>query len=333
MTRVLFIVLAIVAVVAGATYGVYWKIVHDRALALLDQEVAAWRAAGYDIEWTDRTTGGFPMKVEAVFTAATVASPQDEEPWTWAGERLRVYLAPWAWDTITIEPEGIHSATTQTYGVIDADADDFSVTIQVDAGGVRSFGVTGKHAALVDRSTGQTVAAAASLSAIANRDEADAGLYHVIGGVDQPEWRGDNGDAPASISVDAEVGALDRLLAEGDLDPAALAAWTAAGGGLGIRDLRAIWPDSDLGANGVLALDQAGEWNGEVNLESRSPSAAFAHLSTLGALEPQRAAMAGAVGDALAANDANDVARLPLQLRSGEVMLLGQSLGKLEPAY
>ncbi len=332
MTRVLLIVAMLVAIAAGIAYGVYWKAVHDRALALLDQEIAAWRAAGYDVEWQSRTTGGFPLRIEAVFNAATIASPQDEEPWTWAGERLVVHLRPWAFDTITIEPEGLNSATTQEYGVLDADAENFSITVQADAVGVRSLGITGRHAAVVDRSNGDTIAAAESLSAIANRDEADTGLYRVIGGVDAPEWRGDGDAAPERISFDAEVGALDRLAAEGDLDPAALAAWVAAGGGLGIHDLRAMWPDSELGANGVLSLDQRGEWNGEVAIDSRSPSRAFAHLAAMGAIDTRAATQAGAVADALVTGEDRS-ARLAFELRSGEVYLLGLRLGRVEPAY
>jgi hypothetical protein len=325
-------IFAVLLVVAGLSgYAAYWKIVHDRALALLDEQVVVWRTQGYDVAWTSRTSGGFPFTVEAVFADARIANPVADEPWSWAGETLRVHLRPWDWTEIAIEPKGRQSAVTTRSGEVGAEARDFVVRLRADSVGLRTLTVTGRDAGVVTRA-GATLAAADSLAAHAERDAEDPGRYRVVGEIAGAQWSGATAGAPQLISLDADIGALDRLAAEGDLSAAALTAWAAAGGGLMVHDLRADWGDAAIGARGDLTLDRAGHWNGQVELDSRAPSRAFAHLASMGAIDAQAAAQAGAVADAMVRQGEQSV-RLVFDVRQGEVYLLGLRLGRLAPAF
>lgn len=316
----------------GGGYGVYWKIVHDRALALLMEQIEGWRAQGYDIRWATLTTEGFPLKVDAVLTEVRVAPPPNLEPWTWTGERLRVGLHPWALDTVIVSPEGLHSAETREWGVVDAVAESFSVTLAADETGLTRAVIDGRHASVVERANGATVAAAEALTVRAERWADDALSYSLIGAIERPEWDGSSGGAPERLDVDADLAAAGVIAATGVLDERTLRTWSQAGGRVDVRNLRADWGDSAVGAVGDLALDETGRWNGQVAVESRAPSRAFAHLAELGAVDPQAARQAGALADALARGE-DDTARLSFELRGGEVYVLGLRLGEVAPAY
>jgi len=168
-------------------YGVYWKVVHDQAIIIMGEQVEGWRAAGYDVDWASMESGGFPFKVEAVFTDPAVVSPADANPWSWRGETLRVSLRPWALTTLTIEPSGAHSMTTRDYGVIDAEAENFKVLVTSDAVGMRTITVTSGHAAAVRRLNGETLGAVTSINAHLERMAQDTGLYQFIGQAMEPE--------------------------------------------------------------------------------------------------------------------------------------------------
>jgi hypothetical protein len=323
--------LLLLAVVAGG-YGVYWKIVHDRARALLMEQIDGWRAQGYQIEWRALATGGFPLKVEAVLTDVRVAPPAGLEPWVWTGERLRVGLRPWALDTIIVSPEGRHSAETRQWGTVDAEAESFTVTLAADSVGLAKMVVDGRHPSAVRRASGATVAAAEALTVRVERWPGDALSYSVVGAVERPEWEGSGPGAPVRLDIDADLAAASVLAATGALDEPTLRAWAQAGGRVEVKTLQIDWGDSAIGATGDLAIDDRGEWNGEVAVESRAPSIAFAHLAQLGAIDPQAARQAGAVADAIARGE-DQTARLSFELRSGDVYLLGLRLGRVEGAF
>ena len=44
MTRVFLTLLTILLIVAAGAYGVYWKVVHDRALTLLDSDTSVFES-------------------------------------------------------------------------------------------------------------------------------------------------------------------------------------------------------------------------------------------------------------------------------------------------
>jgi hypothetical protein len=327
-----WIVLALIVAALAAGYSAYWKIVHDRAVIILDQQVAAWRAEGYDVDWESRETGGFPLKVEAVFAAPRASSPGGASPWSWSGETLRVHLRPWSFQRITLTPEGLSTATTPELGTLDAFSRDFAVTLEADAQGVKLVEIRGFGAGAVARPSGETIVGAEEIELRAARDRDDPGLYRVTGQARGPEWRNADRGAPQSLTLDMTLERADILAAYGELAPAALAAWADAGGRLTVNDLSADWGDSTIAARGDLTLDRSGGWNGEIALESREPARAFLHLAELGAIEPDTAAQAGAIAGALAENEGS-TARLSFNVRGGDVRLLGMRLGRVQPAY
>jgi hypothetical protein len=323
--------LLLAAVLAGG-YAVYWKIVRDRALALLMEQIESWRADGYRIEWTTLTTEGFPLKVDAVLTEVRVEAPSGVEPSEWTGERLRVGLHPWALDTIIIAPEGRQSAVTEEHGVVDAVAESFTVTLAADDVGLKRLVIDGRHPSAVRRADGATVAAAEAITINAERWEGDALSYSLVGAIGRPAWEGSSQGAPERLDIDADLAAVGLLAEAGDLDEAALRAWAQAGGRVDVRTLRADWGDSAIGAVGDLTIDEAGRWNGQVAVDSRAPSTAFAHLADLGVVDAQAARQAGAVADAIARGE-DDTARLAFELRAGEIYMLGLKLGQVDPAF
>lgn len=330
MKRLIALVLFVAALAAG--YTVYWKVVHDRAVAILDRQVAVWRAAGYDLSWSDRATGGYPLKVEAVFTAPAASSPIGAAPWSWSGEALRVHLRPWSYKRITLRPEGLSQASSPTLGALDAFAQEFAVTFEADALGLRLVSIKGRGAGAVERSTGRTLVGAEAIDILLERDAQTAGLYRITGQALGPDWRDADRGAPQNLALDMELARADVLAAYGELDRTALSAWADAGGRLDVASLRADWSDATIGARGELTLSQAGDWNGEIALESRDPARAFFHLAELGAIEPEAAAQAGALAGALVHED-DQTARLAFNLRDGEVRLLGVRLGRVQPAF
>jgi hypothetical protein len=332
--RRLWVWIALLLFVTGlaGAYAAYWKIVHDRAVALLDAQVEVWRAQGYDVTWSERETGGFPLKVEAVFTRPAASSIAGPSPWSWSGETLRVHLRPWAYQRITLTPEGLNTLASEETGTLDAFAREFSVTLEADAQGVKLVALKGRGAGAVVRATGETFAGAESIDLRAARDSGDPSFYRVTGEATGPAWRYADRGAPETLSLDLEIDRADVLVARGALDEAALSAWAEAGGGLNVRKLDADWGDSGFGAEGELTLDRAGRWNGAIALESRDPARAFFHLAELGAIEPEAAAQAGALAGAMV-RDGEDAARLAFNLREGEVRLLGLRLGSVAPAF
>jgi len=311
-------------------YGVYWKIVHDQAIVIMGDQVEGWRAAGYDIDWSSMESGGFPFKVELVFSDPAVASPADAEPWSWRGETLRVSLRPWALTSLTIAPRGAHSMTTRDYGVVDAEAENFKMRVTSDAIGLRTVTITSGYIAAVRRLNGETLCAVSSISIYLERMADDAGLYQLIGQAADPEWTAANGAAPVSISLQAALSEADVLGAHRDLDARAISAWAQAGGRITVDDARLDWDDASIGASADLTVDRNGQWNGAVTLTSSSPSTALGKLAALGAMAPSEARQIGAAAEVLAALGQDSI---PITVRDGEVFGLGFRIGRTPRAF
>lgn len=312
-------------------YGVYWKIVHDQAIVIMGDEVEGWRAAGYDITWSEMSSGGFPFNVEAVFTDPAVTSPPDGEPWSWRGETLRVAVRPWALTTLTVRPEGAHSVTTQDYGVVDAEASDVVVSVHSDAQGLRAADVMTGHVAAVRRVSGETLFAAESVAARVERLPEDAGLYQLAGDVRRPEWTDSNGAAPDEAIVQAALNKTDVLAAQRDLDARAIAAWANAGGRIVVSDARLTWPDAEFGLSADLTVARNGHWDGQVLLDLKPTTKVIAKFIELGLVEARDAQP---LTDLLArASSDVDLDDLPITIRDGQARWIAFRVADVPRAY
>lgn len=323
-----WLVLALIGVATGL-YGLYWKVVHDRAIVIVGDQIEAWRLAGYDVRWSEMRSGGFPLSVEAVFADPVIASPPGREAWSWTGEGLRVSLRPWALDTYTVEPRGLHSVTSRIYGALDAEAHGLTVRIRSDGDGLRALRLTSGPAAVVRHLDGATLLAANALDARLDRDAADAGRFAFLGEARELEWLDGDDAEPERAAAHVELGAADVLAAQRGLDARALSAWAAADGDLVIHEARLDWLDSALAADGALSVNENGELVGAIGLESSAPSRAIAHLAALGMIDEDAMARIEGVTRVLGDNEM----RIDLEVRAGQAYLLGLPLGPLPRVF
>ena len=318
--------------VIGGGYSAYWKVVHDQALAIMDAEIDAWRAAGFDASWSERTSGGFPLKVEAVFEDPAVASPPGADAWRWSGAQLSVLVYPWSINQITIAPAGLHTVTTRESGEINAEAERLRINARSDAEGLEAITLTSGRTSVVRRGDGATLFAAAGADATLVRADDDPGAYALTAEALEPEWLDGENAEPRRIAADLTVTATETLALQGRLDEVALSTWSDAGGEVHVRDLRAAWDDSDIGVMGDLAIDDRGEWSGRVTLASTAPTRAIGHLAELGVIDRDAAAMVARLGAAMPAGG-DALGGLSFDVRDGGIYVLGQRLGDIAPAY
>jgi hypothetical protein len=333
--RLLTWVGAVALVLLGGAYGIYWKIVHDRAVAILDEQIEGWRGAGYELAWSSRSTGGFPFEVRAVFSEPAAASPRSADPWSWSAERLTMRLRPWALNEITLEPEGLHKLAS-AQGELSGEAQGLQVTFATDRVGLTRVSLLSGPAALVERASGTTLAAAEALALVIERDSALPDAFRLVASAERPRWAGAEETAPERASLDAQATSLTPIAARGALDGPALQAWQAAGGAITINGARLDWPDTQVGVSGALDLDRQGLWNGQLVIESSAPLHAFARLAAIGAiggLDPSEAEQARTLA-ASVKTEGDRPAPLLFTLREGGVYLFGlRKVGEVPPAY
>jgi hypothetical protein len=333
----------LILVALAASYALSWKVVHDRAVKALDAQVAAWRGQGYGVSWEKRTTGGFPLQVEAVFTGPAISSPSTGAPWSWTAETLRVRLHLWSLSEITVEPQGRQSLTAAGFAPLAGEADSLEVRLAADRLGPRRIIITADRLTLVDPASGHLLLTIDSIRAGADRNQRDPGSVRLTAAVTHPEWleaRGGDGP-PAELTLDAQATAVNAFEASSgdsqtqgavqkdvsddvqtDARARGLAAWAAAGGALTVNAAAINWGDAEIGVRGSLRIDARGFWTGALTLDSRSPAQAFARLAGLGLLDPNTAQQVGAVA-ASAATSPDKPVELPLTLRDGHVYALG----------
>lgn len=74
-------------------YVAAWFIMKPMIESFADNWVEDQRAAGFEIEYTDRYVEGFPLNFELVFDAPKVQSPGGVV--TWTGEQIRLHSRTW----------------------------------------------------------------------------------------------------------------------------------------------------------------------------------------------------------------------------------------------
>ena len=78
------------AVVAGALlWAGYWFVQSSAARGAIESAVAEARDAGWTVDYTDLSLGGFPNRIDATFTDLVLAPPGED--WRWEGPFLQVF--------------------------------------------------------------------------------------------------------------------------------------------------------------------------------------------------------------------------------------------------
>ncbi|MGD2133985.1 MAG: DUF2125 domain-containing protein [Maricaulaceae bacterium] len=271
-------------------YGVYWKIVHDRAIDLMGEQIRAWNEAGYQVSWSEMKTGGFPFDVHAEFAEPEVIAPNSAGGWRWTADSVTVGLRPWLLDRIVIKPQGRHVTSSPQYGIVDAEAENLTIALRGGATGLRSADIRSGYAAAVRRMDRSTLGGFSSIDVRLRQDDADPGLYSLIFEVIRPEWVEPDGGPPAEARPDrlaarGSLSAFDVISAQRNLDERALAAWAAADGRFELAEAMVDWTDARLGAAGDATIARDGEWSGAVRLEAHDLDQVIANLAALEAID------------------------------------------------
>ena len=305
--------MVIAAAVLAAGYGAWWL----HAAGRLRDGVALWadsrRAEGWQVTFAELSTGGFPLRIEAVARSFDIAGLVPS-PWRWTGPRLVISAPPWFGHEFTLSSPGAHRieidspggvrvielAAARATGTVRADDRGRVASIEARLGGVAAtesrlgaFHAERVSLALMAAPAAQPPAAGALRPAEAGRLMAEAE------DVELPPGMG-AGLGPRIARFESEMALL------GPIPPgparAALDLWRDAGGTLELRKVKLLWGGFQLEAEGTMALDADRQPIGAATARMWGVGSAIDALVAAGEMRPRDGATAKIVLHMMAKN-------------------------------
>lgn len=311
-----------------------WLWLRGEARVRMDEGVETLRAAGYDITWKERTIGGFPFRFNV-----TLTEPRVREPSGWGLEAPRLESEarmhnPGSW--IIAAPEGLTFVRPVGGGVqVKGKLVRASLTHLTEAPPRLSFEGVGLAF--------QPVAGAQPFAL----QTAERVEFHLRGNRALDEgmvaFKVDNGRArlaglfgqiagerPISINWTATLTKMKAFT--GQTWPAAVRAWTRAGGKMNVRQAGLTAGDAVVGTNaGQLSVDSAGRLMGVLDVTLRQAPRALTAMGESGVIPEERAEAAAAVAAARAGT--GDVAQARIHFEAGQTTLGPVAVGPAPLVY
>lgn len=258
--RLTLAVTAALAAAAGA-YSAYWWWGAGKMDETVTGWINDWRRAGYRIDYSEKSIGGFPWTVRIRLVQPTLADPAGA--WSWHGGALDLSAKPWAPTTYRLSADGDHRAVVPVAGRLvpmQATADRVEGVAEFDlAGRLRQADITLENVDGVAPALNDTLKihhATVSLTQpdvpARGHDDEEAAVELLVQGLHLPAaLTGPLGRDVEHTSLRARLmGPFPRA----DMRQA-LAAWRDAGGTLEVPWLNMRWGPAKLRAEGTVALD------------------------------------------------------------------------------
>lgn len=323
----------ILALIAAVAWSGLWFWLRIQTKNQMDLAVADLKRAGYEVSWASRTVGGYPFRLNVNLTDARISEPSG---WAIAAPRLEgesfVHgLGHWVMAT----PQGL-TLTRPVGGPVKVDGKLIRASLSNTDKHPPSFSFEGVELAFRPEAGAQPFPLASAgrvelhLRA-GEKDDADLRFR-----VDQGKARPGSllarlaADKPVAVIWDASLGKMSAFA--GNDWPAAVRAWTAAGGQMQIRQAGLTAGEVSLGAqSGALSVGSDGRLRGAIDVSVRQAARALAEMGSAGLISPETAQIAAAV--ASARQGEGDAIRATLNFEAGRTTLGPVALAPAPRAY
>ena len=340
MRRLVYIVLVLVAVVAGLWLGAWYLAVRQLVVAI-DGWAEARRAEGWQVSYGRPSPAGFPSKVAANIPEPAVVAPArgpGSIAWEWQAPSVRLEIVPWRPDRVVLRNRGENRVVAQRDGGrIEATLDCDDALVRLEAGrrdaGRYLIELVGPKLKLVEPPVGVQ---ASQLGFDLRLYRTPPGDHLAVAadlgfGINDlvTELFGQAGRAPLTANLQAE---LMGAVPSGPLEQS-VAAWRDDGGTLEVRSLTLSTSGIRVLANGTLALDNQLRPMGAATAAIRGFDAAIDRLTVAGSVNPRDAQLAKLLLSAIATSTAEGerVLNVPITGQDGWLYVGPMRLTRLYP--
>jgi len=310
-----------------------WLWARGEAEARMDAAVARLKAGGYQVAWRERRFSGYPFRLDV-----TLADLQLREPSGWGLQAPRLeaeaYLqAPTQW--ILAAPQGATVNRPRggpvrvtgrilraSLGHLQSTPPSFSfqgldLTFQSVAG-APPFGLQTARKVEFHLRQGPDDQGGVFVTV----EEGRAALSGLLGRI--------AGEKPVSVVWNATLSRISRF--RGPNWPAAVRAWTDAGGQMTVREASLTAGDALIATRGaLLTVGADGRVRGSMDVTLRQAPRALAAMGQTGVIPPDRADAAAAV--AAVREGTGDAARATLVFQAGQTTLGPVAIGPAPLVY
>jgi len=272
--------LALVALVA--VYSVYWYVMAGKTRGFLDAFATSPHTGNIAVGWGDLSISGYPYRIEADFTAPSIAAPRAPEAWSWSAQSLEADFLPYSLRHVVLKVDGEQvlryrddARTGARRHVLRATAEGtWASYVDVRGAPFGRLAVDINNLVAVKDgeapNTGERFAAGRfQFHSRPSGEQADgAGAEPLPAGVAESydvaiqgnDMAIDAADAPRALGSEIELfeaqARLKNASATPNASPAEFArAWATQGGTLTISDMQVKWGPLDMWAQGELSLD------------------------------------------------------------------------------
>lgn len=314
-----------------------WVFLRMSAAREMDQTAERLRAAGYQVSWATRDVGGYPFRLNTRLTDVRLGEPSG---WAITAPELKTEAAVYQLGRWTaVAPQGVTLQRPQGGPVtirgqaLRASLSDIgkrpphliveglklTFTPQGDSQGAGApYPFTTADRMILDLRPGPDDQAALLMKI----DNAGARLTGLLGRIAQ--------DRPVSINWEST---LDKMSAfKGQTWPAAVQAWTAAGGSVTVRTAGMTAGEAVISAkSGALTVGPDGRVRGALQAELREAPSNVGDLAQGGAITPE--AVMAAAAAAMAQRAGGGVAQAGLTFDDGQTFLGPLPVGPAPRVY
>ncbi|MFQ5959202.1 MAG: DUF2125 domain-containing protein, partial [Alphaproteobacteria bacterium] len=312
------VAVAAVVLLTAVGFSTTWFVSANSLRDGIEAWIVARRAAGFVVEHDRLQISGFPFRLTAALAAPAIAEPDHPRAWAWKADRLVIAGSPWDLTrlqvTLPAEQELSYRPVAGGDRVVTATVDQGVAQFLLPRGVIEQVDVAASGLTL---STPDDEVRIERLAAGGRRVARDT--LEVSVAIDDltlpPRWGGPMGRGIARFAADATI---EGPLVPGDL-PAALIAWSEAGGTVEVEAMDLRWRDLAVAARGTLALDREMRPQAALSAEIAGYGAALEALAEGGAMKPRDAALTATALDLLAKPGADGarVLKLPLTAQDG----------------
>ncbi len=337
MRRLVFVIVAVAAVVAGWS-GFWFYVARD-----IERRIALWveqqRADGLSAEYGGIVVSGFPFawKVAIDRPAMAAAGPTQ---WEWSGERTELALRPWALGDVAMRFPGAHhvaagAGESRREAVISARQPDGRIVldaqgklaqltldlveVEVREGDLSPTRIARAQVRLVPRRPAEATHRSDSLDSAIRLDRVT---------LPAPPRSG-LGETIERLDIDTSF--------KGRLPPGpladAVAHWRDDGGTIEVNRLAVLWGPLDLDGNGTLALDAENRPLGAFTVRVRGYGETIDTFARTGLIRPREAAGAKVALNMFARPNSGGTSELtvPLTAQDGRLAIAGFNLMRIDP--
>lgn len=320
--RRLFSLIAIVLVAAAGLYSLYWFHVAGELRKGLERWSEQHRAAGWSVSWQDASLDGFPGAVQMALSAPRIETPSGI---VWSAQNLSLRLVPWQpnrfriaapgqqsldalghhWDLVS-DHAGVEVAR-EADGRVELDIIAQPLTLTTDGQKISVRGISALIKPLTDFSDTSPDTDALEFSLTAQ-------------GIVLPSWP--ILPLPPKVALFSLAGHIRGTLPD-TVSPAAIAAWSEAGGTVEIQHLALEWAPIGLEGSGTVALDPQGQPLAAFSTKVSGLVPFMDRLQETGTLSANAATSAKLMLSVLSRSDhrGRSTVELPMTIQDGGVML------------